>query len=251
MRLTARCHAALGLACMPPWTVNAGIIAGGARTLIVDTGYGAATARTLLGHARALRPGNDVVAVVTEPHLDHVLGVAALRDEGVDVFGHAGVDRRPEDLEAEIAELAGTVADPVRRGEARVFFGGTRVENPNRPLCAETALDLGGLTAEVLFTPGHTPANLVVHVPEERVVYAGDTVVEGFLPNLEAGGPPEWRRWLASLDRLAALHAEVLVPGHGAPLQGSAVQAGIDTVRAVLDAALQRGRPPTGPRARP
>lgn len=70
MKLTPRCHAALGLACIPPWTVNAGLVAGDARTLIVDTGYGAASARTLLGYAEALRPANELVAVVTKPHLD-------------------------------------------------------------------------------------------------------------------------------------------------------------------------------------
>ena len=42
MKLTRRCHAALGLACIPPWTVNAGLVAGDRRTLIVDTGYGSA-----------------------------------------------------------------------------------------------------------------------------------------------------------------------------------------------------------------
>lgn len=249
MKLTRRCHAALGLACIPPWTVNAGLVAGDRRTLIVDTGYGSAAALTLLGYAGALRPDNDLVAVVTEPHLDHILGVAALRDRGVEVYGHAAVARRPDDLKLEIAEYAGCIADPARRGEAHLPFAGTRVAPPSHPLAAEAQLDLGGATAEILFTPGHTPANLSVHVPEERVLFSGDCLVEGYLPNLEAGGPGEWRSWLASLDRIAALHPDVIVPGHGMPLQGAAVAAGIDRVRLVLERAIQTGRPPTGPRA--
>ncbi len=249
MKLTRRCHAALGLACIPPWTVNAGLVAGDRRTLIVDTGYGSAAALTLLGYADALRPGNEILAVVTEPHLDHILGIGALRERGVEVYGHAGVARRPEDLAAEIAEYAGCIADPARRGEARLPFASTRVAAPNHPLAAEAELDLGGVTAEILFTPGHTPANLSVHVPQDGVVFSGDCVVEGYAPNLEAGGPVEWRTWLGSLDRIAALQPGAVVPGHGMPLQGQAVPVAIDRIRRVLERAIETGRPPTGPHA--
>jgi len=249
VKLTRRCHAALGLACIPPWTVNAGLVAGDRRTLIVDTGYGSAAALTLLGHAAALRPENEIIAVVTEPHLDHILGIATLRERGVQVYGHAGVSRRAEDLEAEIGEYAACIADPARRGEARLPFAGTQVAAPSHPLVAELQLDLGGTVADILFTPGHTPANLSVHVPEDRVLFSGDCVVEGYLPNLEAGDPGQWRIWLGSLDRIAALDPGIVVPGHGMPLQGPAVAAAIDRIRRVLERAIETGRPPTGPRA--
>jgi glyoxylase-like metal-dependent hydrolase (beta-lactamase superfamily II) len=224
-------------------------VVGDRRTLLVDTGYSSAAALTLLGYGEALRPGNELVAVVTEPHLDHILGSAALRERGIEVHGHASVSRAPEDLEAEIAEYRACIPDPARRGEARLPFAGARIAAPSRPLDAEARLDLGGATAEILFTPGHTPANLSVHVPEERVLFTGDCVVEGYLPNLEAGGPSEWRTWLVSLDRIAALEPELLVPGHGLPLRGAEVAAGIDRVRRVLERAIESGRPPTGTRA--
>jgi glyoxylase-like metal-dependent hydrolase (beta-lactamase superfamily II) len=251
VKLTSRCHAALGLACIPPWTVNAGLVVGDRRTLLVDTGYCSAAALTLLGYGEALRPGNELVAVVTEPHLDHILGISALRERGVEVYGHAAVSRKAEDLEGEIAEYAACVTDPARRdrGEARLPFARTRVTPPSQPIAAEARLELGGAAAEILFTPGHTPANLSVYVPQQRVIYTGDCVVEGYLPNLEAGGPAEWRTWLGSLDRIAALRPEVIVPGHGMPLQGAGVSTGIDRVRRALERAIETGRPPTGPRA--
>jgi glyoxylase-like metal-dependent hydrolase (beta-lactamase superfamily II) len=86
-------------------------------------------------------------------------------------------------------------------------------------------------------------------VASEGVLFTGDTVVEGYLPNLEAGGPPEWSAWLRALDRIAALAPAILVPGHGDVLRGPTVRAGVDRVRGVLDRALETGRPPTGPRA--
>jgi len=248
VKLSRSCHAVLGLAAVPPWTVNAGIVAGAARTIIVDTGSSAAAALTLLGYAEAIHPGNALLAVVTEPHLDHVLGIATLRERGVQVYGHAGVTRRPEELEAEIAACAGCVTDPVRRarGEARLLFSGARVENPDRSVTGDAELDLGGLAVRLLITPGHTLASLSIHVPDEGVLYTGDCVVEGYLPNLEAGGPAQWGSWLGSLDRIAALAPAVLVPGHGAVVEGPAVLPTVDAVRRVLEEALRTGRAPTG-----
>lgn len=246
MRVSDRCFAVTGLACVPPWTVNAGLVAGDRTTLVVDTGASALSAETILGYAEAVRPGNALLACVTEPHLDHVLGIATLRARGVDVLGHRLATRRPEELRGWIAELEAATAEPARRGESAAFLAGATIENPTSGVDADRDLDLGGATARLLLVPGHTPANLAVHVPEDGVVFTGDCVVRDHLPNLEAGGPDAWRAWLASLDRIAALGARVLVPGHGRVALGPEVGAAIDAVRRTLEAALRVGRPPTG-----
>ncbi len=245
MRISPRCRAVTGLACVPPWTVNAGIAAGDRTTLVVDTGASALSAETILGYAEAARPGNALLACVTEPHLDHILGISTFRARGVDVLGHRLVARSPEDLRGWARELEAANPDPARRGESAAFLAGARVENPNVKLDADRSVDLGGATARLLLAPGHTPANLVVHVPEDGVVFAGDCVVEGHLPNLEAGGPSEWAAWLGSLDRIAALAPRVLVPGHGRVVRDGGVLSAVDAIRRTLEAALRAGAAPT------
>ena len=102
---------------------------------------------------------------------------------------------------------------------------------------------------EILLAPGHTPANLVVWVPEDGVVFTGDSVVSDYRPNLASGGPPDWRAWLAALDRIEALGASVLVPGHGRVLRDAdEIGPEIDRVRCCLRDALaarQGGTPAT------
>jgi len=94
-------------------------------------------------------------------------------------------------------------------------------------------------------TAGHTPAHLTVVVPAEGVAFCGDLVVSDYLPNLEGGGPEDWRLWLTSLDRLEALAPRVVVPGHGCVLRDKDIAREIARTRAVLAEAIADGRAPT------
>jgi hypothetical protein len=75
--------------------------------------------------------------------------------------------------------------------EAHLPFLGTRIANPNRVVDCDQPIDLGGVTVELLLVPGHTTANLAVWVAEDRVLYAGDTVVSDYRPNLASGAPSD------------------------------------------------------------
>jgi cyclase len=238
VRLGPHCYALAGFAYLPPWSVNAGFVCGERLTLIVDTGPTAHAAATILGYAQAARPGNTVLAVNTELHLDHLAGNSLLRDQGIDVYGHPSIARTDADLLADVTEYAESVVDRDRRDEARLPFLGTHIANPNKIVDRDQSLDLEGVTAELLSVPGHTTANLAVWVAQDRVLYAGDTVVSDYRPNLASGTPPDWHRWLQSLRRLESLHAEVLVPGHGRILRGPEVTAEIARIRASLLRAL-------------
>ena len=73
-------------------------------------------------------------------------------------------------------------------------------------------LDIGGREVQVKFLGrGNTTGDAVVYLPKERIVVAGDLVVHP-IPYTYDGYPPEW---IETLDRLAALDAVAIVPGHG------------------------------------
>jgi cyclase len=241
MRLSAHCHALAGFAYVPPWSVNAGFVCGESRTLIVDSGPTAQAAETILGYAETAGPRNTILAIDTERHLDHIAGNHLLRSRGIDVWGHPSIRRTSAELAADVAEYAASVPDPVRRkdGEGEIPFLETRIADPNVDIERECVIDLGGVNAEVLLVPGHTPANLVVWIGAEGVAYTGDSVVSDYRPNLESGGPADWRSWLDALDRIEALSAGILVPGHGRILRGAGeIGCEIERVRRCLREAL-------------
>jgi len=248
MRLSEHSYAVTGLGYSSPWCVNAGFITGDGLTLVVDTGGNRLAAQTIHGYATAARPGNKIQAINTEKHFDHIGGNGYFRELGIEVWSHAAAARTQGEFEAEMAEFNDAIPDRVRRArmETRAFFHGTNLVNPNCRIESERSFDLGRLTVEILFTPGHTATNLSVWVPDDGVLFTGDCIVREYLPNLDAGGAPEWQQWLESLDRIERLGPNVVVGGHGPVSRGDEIPMAIESVRGVLQEAISRGCSPTG-----
>ena len=141
MRLTDHCYAVTGLGYSLPWCVNAGFIIGSEMTLVVDTGGNTLAAQTIHGYASAARPGNTLRAINTEKHFDHIGGNGYFRAQGIDVWGHAGIARTPEEFQAEIDEFNDAIPCPARRArhEEQAFFYQTALTNPNCPIHDETS----------------------------------------------------------------------------------------------------------------
>ena len=247
MKLSEHCYAVTGLGYVPPWSVNAGFIAGRDTTLIVDTGACALSAQTIHGYASAVRTSNRIVVIDTERHFDHIGGNSYFRDRAIDVYGHADLRRSEEQFRAEIEEFNSLITNRTRqaRREAGAFYDGTRLENPNRQISEDTAMDLGGCEVEIILTPGHTPTNLSIWVPSDRVLYCADCLTNRYLPNLDAGTPGDWRQWLDSIDRIERLKPSIVVPGHGPVALADEISRLIDSVHAVLEQAIADGFSPT------
>jgi glyoxylase-like metal-dependent hydrolase (beta-lactamase superfamily II) len=80
---------------------------------------------------------------------------------------------------------------------------------------------VGGVRMRILpVGPSHTPEDLVVYLPQEKVLFAGDLVFRGRIPFV---GQADSRRWIGAIDQILALGADVIVPGHG-PLSRQARQ---------------------------
>lgn len=250
MRLSDHCYAVTGLGYMSPWCVNAGFIVGDEMTLVVDTGGNTLAAQSIHGYACAARPGNKLRVINTEKHFDHIGGNGYFRELGIEVWGHVGIARTPDEFQAEIAEFNDAIPDPVRRAriEARAFFYKTDPVKPNCPIHSDTTFDLGVRKVEILLTPGHTPTNLSVWVAEDGVLYTGDCVIREYLPNLDAGCCEDWQLWLDSLDRIEQLKPGFVVGGHGPVSRGDEIPAALDSVRKVLRESIARGFSPTSRR---
>lgn len=89
----------------------------------------------------------------------------------------------------------------------------TVIEPPDLLVSDSLVLERGKRQIHILHPGrGNTPGDLVLWLPDERILASGDLIVHpipyGF------GSFPE--DWIATLDRLAAFDFDLLVPGHGA-----------------------------------
>jgi cyclase len=165
----------------------------------------------------------------TEPHLDHVSGNCYFN--GL-VVGHEGT--RQAILSASATEfknmLQRMAPDSLPLDESFTF------RPSDITLSQRLTLYLGEHTFHLINMSGHSPFQVAVYVPEEKVIFTSDNVTRG-MTFFHQALPYEW---LESLTQIEELDADILVPGHGnvcdknfLPEMRAHVQAWID---AVLDA---------------
>lgn len=194
-----------------------GLVVGDERCLVVDTGLSEPHGRELLTTLRSVTR-LPVTAVITHAHWDHFLGTAAFLP--CPVWAHERcVPAMAENAEEDRATWVRHYRDAGKPGLAD-DLAAARLVVPTELFADTATLDLGGRTV-VLRHPGrgHTDNDVVVDVPDARVVFAGDLVEQGGPPNL--GGDSHPLDWPSTLDVLLGLAPEVVVPGHGDPVDSA------------------------------
>jgi cyclase len=98
-------------------------------------------------------------------------------------------------------------------------FGEVTPTGPTETFEDRLELSVGGRALElILVGPAHTPGDLIVWLPDVRVVFAADIAFVGVTPVMWTGPHVNW---LGAIDTIAALEPDVVVPGHG-PVCGMA-----------------------------
>jgi cyclase len=165
-------------------------------------------------------------------YIEYLEGIVAKgkRDDGTDI---------PPDT---IRYLKGQVAD-IRLELSEV--PGARIVPPDLTFEKELTIHLGGRDAQVLFLgKGNTAGDAVVWIPDARVVATGDLLVAP-VPYGYGAHPGEW---IETLNRLMALDAAAIVPGHGAVMRdwsyAKRVQELLTSVRSQVAEAVKAGATP-------
>ncbi|MGH7705936.1 MAG: MBL fold metallo-hydrolase [Candidatus Dormibacteria bacterium] len=192
-----------------PFHVNVGLIVGGARALLVDTGASLRDGEELVGLARA-RTDLPLGAVNSHSHFDHCFGNGAL--DGDVIWSHRlGAEHLRWDGEERQREIVAWLR--TRNQETAQEVAKSPLVIPGCLLDDEVELDLGG-TVVTLVHPGrgHTDHDVAAWIPGPRILFAGDLLEEGSPPSFEDSFPLEWPDSLAAL---LALDPSKIVPGHG------------------------------------
>jgi cyclase len=153
----------------------------------------------------------------TEHHVDHIFGNYYFKGAGP-VTHHRGVHDNFMVPTADLDPFAyAAEAIPTDDPEGAALFPDreTYYADPNRGQIVFTGdleLRVGNHTFQLIHTPGHTPGQVAVYVPEERVVFTGDTVFSECQTWLMTSDVDQW---IAALEVLRGLGADHVIPGHG------------------------------------
>lgn len=147
--------------------------------------------------------------VVLENGQGHAaMGSAYWKEQGATIIAHADADAVLRDKGEAILERV------LQRSRDKGM--GTRLVLPDETFDDQMTLELGGTRIELLYLgPAHSPGDISVWLPEQKVVIAGDIAFhQRLLPVFEE---TDTAAWIETWERFAALNAETVVPGHGDP----------------------------------
>ena len=220
---------------------NAGFVVTSEGVVVIDALASPQQGQQLVAAIRRVTPAPITWLVLTHHHPDHHFGAIVFRRLGAKVIAHP--DRRV--LASEAGEDA-LIADWVRVVGLDAMRGFEFADTPDRPVTGVDTLKLGERTI-IISHPGaaHTAGDLMVWLPKERVLFAGDLLIEDGVTMVVDGNSGELLKALVAID---SLHPRVVVPGHGAiPRQSAELVARtreyITDLRTEMRAAVERGVP--------
>ncbi|MBL8987307.1 MAG: MBL fold metallo-hydrolase [Gemmatimonadetes bacterium] len=203
---------------------NTGIVVGDDGVMVIDTQATPLMAADVIARVRQVTDKPIRYVVLTHYHAVRVLGASAYRAEQIIASAPTLAlieERGRQDMDSEIGRFP------------RLFRGVDSVPGLTWPtLIFERSLTvrMGSLEVRISHAGrGHTQGDTIVWLPAERVLFSGDLVEYGATPYC---GDAHFKDWPTTLDSLAALGAERLVPGRGDALTTPALAAeAIDQTR--------------------
>lgn len=194
---------------------------GSRQSALVDSGYVTQADQTVALVRQALQGRPLDRLINTHLHSDHCGGNAALQR----TYACRTTIPATEAGKVQAWDEDGLTYKATGQQCARFTFDET--------LAPGDVLTLGDMTWQALAAPGHDPHSLILYCADERILISADALWEhGFgviFPELE--GESGFAETRATLDLIASLDVQLVIPGHGAPFSD---------VRKALDAALSR-----------
>ena len=223
---------------------NAGLVEDGEASLLVDTLFDERLTAEMLRTMKASTGiGGDEVTTLVNTHAngDHTFGNRLVRNAEIiasEACAEEMMDLPPSAVQAILqgAPDMGVAGEFLAEIFAPFHFEGVELRLPTRTFSGTLDVRVGDRPVHLIEVgPAHTKGDVLVHVPDRKLVFTGDILFVGGTPIIWAG-PVE--NWIAACDLILGLDVEVVVPGHG-PITD---KDGVRRMQAYLDYILRETR---------
>jgi len=176
---------------------NTGIIVGKDGVIVIDAKTTPASAKEVLAEIAKITPKPVTTVIITHSDGDHVNGLAAF-PAGLTIISQ-------ENCKKEM-EASASSRNPAPQDRL-----------PTKTVANKESLTINGVKLNLFhYAPAHTSGDLMVYLPEQKIVFTGDIIATNqpyTLIHAEKNGSSEG--WIQTVKGLASLNATTYVPGHG------------------------------------
>lgn len=187
---------------------NAGFIVTSTSVVVVDALGSPALAERLVAEIRKLTPKPISHVILTHYHADHIYGLQVFKALGARIIAQkAGRDYLVSQTAQLRLQASRTDLAPWIDEDTHLVPADEWIDDHKTLTVGDTELKLQ------LVGPAHTPEDIVIWLPQRKVLYSGDLVFRGRIPYV---GEADSGHWIKALDDLLKLDVKVIIPGHGA-----------------------------------
>lgn len=187
---------------------NAGFVITPKGVVVVDALGSPALAKKLIAEIKKLTPQKIVAVIVTHYHADHVYGLQEFKKLEAKIYAQ-GEGRNYISSETAKQRLIASRID-----FAPWVNASTHLMSADVWIDQSFTFTVGGVEFKISRVgPAHAPEDLIIYVPSEKVLFAGDLVFRGRIPFV---GNADSKGWLQALNEIESLSPTIVIPGHGA-----------------------------------
>jgi len=203
---------------------NAGLIVDGDQTLLVDTLIDLPMTSEMLETMRDAVPAAKRIEKLVNTHAnaDHTWGNQLVKEAEI-IASKGCAEEFDHFLPETLLELMGRTNEMGVFGEFLEYcfnafdFNGIELTHPTTVFEDHHAVMIGDKKVDLYNVgPAHTRGDVLVHIPDDNLMYAGDILFVGGHPVIWDGPVDNWRK---ACDKIIELDPDIVVPGHG-PIAG-------------------------------
>ena len=189
--------------------MNMAFVVGENAVAVIDSGYTEAMAVEIVRHIRKITSVPIKIAINSNSQPHRFMGNTVFRNQGAQILAHPLSEKRMRNMSG---VFIGGIERALELPKDSVKFPAL----PDILLEKPRTIDLGG--TKILIRNGgasHTPASLIIEIPDDKVVYAGDILFSDRLLAVLPDG--NIKSWIATFNQLRLMGDVVFIPGHGEP----------------------------------